>query len=122
MQTSIDGIERSGAALERPVERTLRAEVRREVSRLLDERQLLAPGPGDEDRIRALIRDHVAAYQRRAATTNSPLLSDPQGVERRIFDALLRLGILQPLMDASAIEEIVCNAARSAPNPKCACC
>jgi pilus assembly protein CpaF len=106
---SIDAADRSSTALDRPVERTLRAEVRREVSRLLDERQLLAPGPGDEDRIRALIRDHVAAYQRRAATTNAPLLSDPQGIERRIFDALLRLGILQPLMDASSVEEIICN-------------
>jgi pilus assembly protein CpaF len=37
------------------------------------------------------------------------MLSDPQGVERRIFDALLRLGIRQPLMDASAVEEIICN-------------
>lgn len=109
MQVITDGVERSSAALDRPIERQLRAEVRREVSRLLDERQLLAPGPDDEDRIRALIRDHVAGYQRRAATTNSPLLSDPQGIERRIFDALLRLGILQPLMDASGVEEIICN-------------
>ena len=99
----------TGSALDRPAERGLRAEVRREVSRLLDERQLLAPGPGDEERIQAIIRDHVAAYQRRAATTNAPLLSDPSGTERRIFDALLRLGILQPLMDAPAVEEIICN-------------
>jgi len=106
---SVELADRATVALDRPIERTLRAEVRREVSRLLDERQLLAPGPGDEERIRALIRDHVAAYQRRAATTNSPLLADPQGIERRIFDGLLRLGILQPLMDASSVEEIICN-------------
>ncbi len=109
MQVLAEVSDRSGAVIDRPVERQLRGEVRREVSRLLDERQLLAPGPGDEDRIRALIRDHVAAYQRRAATTNAPLLSDPAGIEQRIFDALLRLGILQPLMDAPAVEEIICN-------------
>src|SRR5919201_2715194 len=110
MPTLLDGVDQTvGSAVDRPAERALRAEVRREVSRLLDERQLLAPGPGDEDRIRVLIRDHVGAYQRRAATTNAPLLSDPQATERRIFDALLRLGILQPLMDAPAVEEIICN-------------
>jgi len=95
--------------VERAAERGLREEVRAAVSRLLDERQLLAPGPEDEERIRALIREHVAAYQRRAATTNAPLLTDPEGVERRLFDGLLRLGILQPFMDAPTVEEIICN-------------
>lgn len=97
------------AMVERAAERALREEVRAAVSRLLGERQLLAPGPEDEERIRALIREHVAAYQRRAATTNAPLLTDPEGVERRLFDGLLRLGILQPFMDAPTVEEIICN-------------
>ena len=97
------------AMVERAAERGLREEVRAAVSRLLGERQLLAPGPEDEERIRALIREHVAAYQRRAATTNAPLLTDPEGVERRLFDGLLRLGILQPFMDAPTVEEIICN-------------
>ena len=97
------------ATVERAAERALREEVRAAVSRLLGERQLLTPGPEDEERIRALIREHVAAYQRRAATTNAPLLTDPEGVERRLFDGLLRLGILQPFMDAPTVEEIICN-------------
>ena len=97
------------AHADRAGERALREEIRTEVSRLLGERQLLSPGPGDEERIRALIGERVAAYQRRAATTNAPLLVDPEGVERRLFDALLRLGILQPLMDAQGVEEIICN-------------
>jgi len=98
-----------GPGTGRTAERALREEVRSAVSRLLGERELLTPGPEDEERIRVLIHDHVAAYQRRAATTNAPLLVDPEGVERRLFDSLLRLGILQPFMDAPAIEEIICN-------------
>ena len=95
--------------IDRGPERGLRDEIRAAVSRLLDERQLLAPGRDDEERIRAIIQDHVDAYQRRAATTNSPLLLDPEGVKRRLFDGLLRLGILQPLIEAPALEEIICN-------------
>ena len=96
-------------ASDRTAERALRDEVRQAVSRLLGEQQLLVPGPADEERIRALIRDSVAAYQRRAAMTNAPLLIDAEGVERRLFDGLLRLGILQPLMDDPTVEEIICN-------------
>ncbi len=100
---------RVAASTDRAAERTLREEVRAAVSRLLGERQLLTPGPEDEERIRALIREQVAAYQRRAATTNAPLLADPEAVERRLFDGLLRLGILQPFMDSPVVEEIIVN-------------
>ena len=79
------------------------------MSRLLGEQQLLVPGSADEERIAALIRERVAAYQRRAAMTNAPLLIDPEAVEQRLFDGLLRLGILQPLMDDGTVEEIICN-------------
>lgn len=98
-----------GASEDRAAERALRQEIRAAVSRLLDERQLLTPGLEDEERIRGLIGEHVAAHQRRAATTNTPLLTDPEGVARRLFDGLLRLGILQPLIDAPGVEEIICN-------------
>ena len=94
---------------DRAIERALRDEIRAEVNRLLGERQLLVPGPEDEARIQTLIHEHVAAYQRRAATTNATLLSDPEGIERRIFDGLLRLGILQPFMDTPTVEEILVN-------------
>ncbi len=94
---------------DREAERSLREDVRAAVTRLLGERELLTPGPEDEDRIRALIHEHVLAYQRRAATTNAPLLTDAVRVEHRLFDELLRLGILQPFMDAPAVEEIICN-------------
>lgn len=97
------------SSADRAAERDLRAEVRSAVSRLLGERQLLIPDREDEERIRTLIREQVGAYQRRAATTNSPLLVDPQGVEQRLFDGLLRLGILQPLMEIPTVEEIICN-------------
>jgi pilus assembly protein CpaF len=102
-------VDHAVSRLDRDAERLLRDEVRAEVSQFLSERQLLIPGPDDEERIRAIIQQHVDAYQRRAATTNSALFTDPEGVQRRLFDGLLRLGILQPLMDTSAVEEIICN-------------
>src|SRR5437763_9620721 len=74
---------------ERAAERALRDEVRAALGQLLGEGHLLAPGPGDEARIRALIHERVAAHQRRMATTNGPQLGDPAGVERRLFDGLL---------------------------------
>ena len=94
---------------DRAAERVLRPEVRQEVSRLLDEQHLLRPRPEDEARIRVLIRERVAAFQRTAAVTNTPLVHDPGAMERRLFDGLLRLGPLQPLMDDPAIEEIIVN-------------
>lgn len=94
---------------DRAIERALRAEIHAEVSRLLGEQQLLVPGPANEARIRTLIHERVAAQQRRAAATNATLLSDPEGIERRIFDGLLRLGILQPFMDAPTVEEVLVN-------------
>lgn len=97
------------ASGDRAIERVLREEVRAAVDRLLGEQHLLTPGPDDEERIRVLIRDHVEAYQRRAVTTNAPLLADPEAIEKRLFDGLLRLGILQPLMDAPDVEEIIVN-------------
>src|SRR5262249_2993129 len=98
-----------GAPTERAAERSLREEVRAAVSWLLGERQLPAPAPDDEERIRALIRERIAAHQRRAAPTNAPLLADPEATERRLFDGLLRLGILQPYVEDAAVEEIICN-------------
>jgi pilus assembly protein CpaF len=104
---SAEGRPLSGS--DRAAERALRDEVRTAVGRLLGEQQVVVPGPEDEERVRALIQERVAAYQRRAAATNRPLLLDPAGVEQRLFDGLLRLGILQPFIDAPAVEEIICN-------------
>lgn len=110
MTLSPNGNPRTNAAtMDRSAERGLREEIREEVARLLGERQLLEPRAEDEVRIRTLIRDRVAAYQRRAAATNAPLLLEPEAVEQRLFDGLLRLGILQPLMDAPDVEEVICN-------------
>ncbi|MDE3075049.1 MAG: CpaF family protein [Chloroflexota bacterium] len=91
---------------DRSAEAELREEIRREVDRLLGERQLLRPGPEEEQRLRGLVKERVAAYQRRAAGTNAPLLLDAPGVERRICDALFGLGVLQILMDDPTVEEI----------------
>lgn len=94
---------------DRAAERALRTDVRQEVSRLLDEQHLFRPRPEDEARIRTLIRERVSYYQRNAAVTNTPLIHDQQGMERRLFDGLLRLGPLQPLMDDAGVEEIIVN-------------
>src|SRR5581483_7551253 len=94
---------------DRAAERELREEVRAELDKLLGQRHLLAPGPEDERHVRTLIHERVEAFQRRAVGTNTPRLIDQDGVEQRIFDGLLRLGILQPLMDDPGVEEIICN-------------
>jgi pilus assembly protein CpaF len=94
---------------DRQAERSIASEIRAEVSRLLGEREMLTPGPEDEARIRSLIREHVERYQRKVATLGETLISDPQALERRLFDGLLRLGLLQPLMDDPEIEEIIVN-------------
>ena len=100
---------RVGASADRAAERALREEMHEAVTRLLGERQLLTPEREDEERIRALIKEHVADYQRREATTNGWVLADPEAVERRLFNGLLRLGILEPLIQDPNIEEILIN-------------
>jgi pilus assembly protein CpaF len=69
----------------------------------------LGPSGDEEARVRAIIEDEVAAFERRAVTTNAPLLVDPDGLKRRLFDAVFGLGILQPLMDDPHVEEIIVN-------------
>jgi pilus assembly protein CpaF len=98
------------SAADRLAERALREEVREELKRLLGEGQLREPGPEDEDRVRRIIGERVAEYQRRAAVTNGTLIADPAGLEQRLFDGLLRMGILQPYMDDPSIEELLINA------------
>ena len=100
----------SPPASDRLAERALREEVREELKRLLGEGDLLAPGPEDEERIRVLIGQRVADYQRRAAVTNGTLIRDPAGLEQRLFDGLLRMGILEPYMRDPACEELFINA------------
>lgn len=97
---------------DRAAERALREQVREEVGRMLDERQLMTPRPEDEQRIHAIIRERIARFQRDAANTNAPVLHDPEGVARRLFDGLLRMGPLQPLMESPDVEEVIVNAPR----------
>jgi len=61
---------------DRAAERLIRERVVEAVSRSLGDGRLLAPGGQDEERVRAIIDDEVAAYDRRAVTTNGPLLID----------------------------------------------
>jgi pilus assembly protein CpaF len=94
---------------DRAAERLIRERVAETVSRSLGDGRLLAPGPQEEERVRAIIDEEVAAHERRAVTTNSPLLLDADGIRRRLFDAVFGLGILQPLMADPRVEEIIVN-------------
>ncbi|HYW88362.1 MAG TPA: ATPase, T2SS/T4P/T4SS family [Chloroflexota bacterium] len=60
--------------------------------------------------IRAMIHDEVVGYQRRAATLNEPLLSDPTETEQRLVDELLGLGPIESLMRDPDVESIFINA------------
>jgi pilus assembly protein CpaF len=97
------------SASDRAAERVIRERVVETVSRSLGDGRLLAPGGQDEERVRAIIDDEVVAYDRRAVTTNGPLLVDAEAVRRRLFDSVFGLGILQPLMDDPRVEEIIVN-------------
>ncbi len=94
---------------DRAAERLIRERVADAVSRSIGDGRLLAPGGQEEERVRAIIDDEVAAYERRAVTTNAPLLLDADAVRRGLFDSVFGLGILQPLMDDPRVEEIIVN-------------
>jgi pilus assembly protein CpaF len=96
-------------ASDRAAERLIREQVVDEVGRSLGDGPLLAPGIHDDARVRAVIDDQVAAYERRAVTTNGPLLVDAEAVKRRLYDSVFGMGILQPLMDDPRVEEIIVN-------------
>jgi pilus assembly protein CpaF len=94
---------------DRAAERFIRERVAEAVSHSLGDGRLLAPGGQEEERVRAIIEEEVAAHERRAVTTNGPLLLDADAVRRRLFDAIFGLSILQPLMDDPRVEEIIVN-------------
>jgi pilus assembly protein CpaF len=96
-------------ASDRAAERVIRERVAEAVSRMLGDGRLFATGGQEEARVRAIIDDEVAAYERRAVTTNAPLLIDAEAVRRRLFDSVFGLGILQPLMADPRVEEIIVN-------------
>ncbi|HEY1298213.1 MAG TPA: ATPase, T2SS/T4P/T4SS family [Chloroflexota bacterium] len=94
---------------DRAAERLIRERVAEAVSRSLGDGRLLTPGSQEEERVRGIIDEEVASHERRAVTTNSPLLLDADAVRRRLFDSVFGLGILQPLMADPRVEEIIVN-------------
>jgi pilus assembly protein CpaF len=60
-------------------------------------------------RIRAMVDDEVEHYQRRAATTNQPLLRDPAATAQRIRDELLGMSVLEPLFRRPDVQTIFIN-------------
>jgi pilus assembly protein CpaF len=100
---------RLALSADRAAERVIRERVAEAVTRALGEGHFVAPRGEDQARVRAIIDDEVAAYERRAVTTNAPLLVDPDGVRRRLFDGVFGVGLLQPLMDDPTVEEVIVN-------------
>ncbi|GAC1317980.1 MAG: CpaF family protein [Chloroflexota bacterium] len=94
---------------DRAAERVIRERVADAVSRVLGDGQWTSLDRADEQRVRAIIDAEIAAYERRAVTTNNPLLVDPAAVKQRLFDAVFGLGLLQPLMEDPRVEEIIVN-------------
>jgi pilus assembly protein CpaF len=94
---------------DRAAERQIREHVADAVSRSIGDGRLLSPDAQEHGRVRAIIEDEVASYERRAVTTNGPLLLEPEAIKRRLFDSVFGLGLLQPLMDDPRVEEIIAN-------------
>ena len=80
-------------------EQAIRSEVQEEFRRAIDADALFTPGPADVEHARRLIGERIAAAQRQAATLGEPPIADPDSLARRLFDDLLGLGPLQPLLD-----------------------
>ena len=59
--------------------------------------------------IRAMIDDECQHYQRRAATTNLPLLPDPADTVDRLRGELLGMSVLEPLMRRPDVQTIFVN-------------
>ena len=109
MVVALDRMLRPLNPSDRAAERVIRERVAEAVSRALGDGRLLSPGGQEEERVRTIIEEEVAAHERRAVTTNSPLLLDADAVRQRLFDAVFGLGILQPLMADPRVEEIIVN-------------
>lgn len=96
-------------ASDRTAERVIRERIADAVTHWLGDEEWTALDRADEQRVRSIIDAEIAAYERRAVTTNNPLLLDPAAVKRRLFDSVFGLGLLQPLMDDARVEEIIVN-------------
>ncbi len=90
-------------------EQAIRSEVQEEFRRAIDADALFTPGPADVEHARRLIGERIAAAQRQAATLGEPPIADADSLARRLFDDLLGLGPLQPLLDDPSVEEIIIN-------------
>jgi pilus assembly protein CpaF len=90
-------------------ERVIRREVREELRRVIDIEALTQPGPAELEQVKRIIADRIEAANRQAATAGEQPLADAGVLAQRIFDDILGLGPLQPLLDDPAVEEIIVN-------------
>ena len=98
------------------LEVSVRLQVTEEIRQSLPEEAILTTSAEDEERIRSLIRSRIAEHSRRELLTGrSPLGEvEEEALARRVFDHLLRLGPFQEYLDASGIEEVMCNGSSAA--------
>ena len=94
----------------RAAEKLLLARCQETVVALLGDRPTVE-GAAQAAELRAAIAGHVAEYGRWAAQAAGGAWQpeDPEATIGRLYDDLLGLSILQPLMDDPAVEEIICN-------------
>jgi len=97
---------------DRAAARAIAEEVREALGSLLEGRDLLRPSDEDAARVRAVVAEHVAAYQRRTAAENRPQLLDPARVDQAVVADLIQMGFIQPYIDHPNAEEITVNGPR----------
>jgi pilus assembly protein CpaF len=91
-------------------EASLRERARTELRRRLAARSAVVPSPDDEARVWGLIKDLIAADNREAMLSGSPLLDDRgDRLTRRIYDDVLRYGPISRYLDDASTEEVMIN-------------
>jgi len=86
----------------------LRSEALELIRTKLKDAQLLRPTAADETIVRRILEEVVEQYRRRSTLQGETGLSWPDDViVQNLFDHLLRLGPLQPLMDDPSVEEVL---------------
>ncbi|HEY8951215.1 MAG TPA: ATPase, T2SS/T4P/T4SS family [Candidatus Dormibacteraeota bacterium] len=86
-------------------ERVVRRRVREALGELWDEVPT-ADAVARDQQVRQTVHRELVAYNREAVTTNEPMLSDPDQLERQLLGEMFGLGRLQALMEDKTVDNI----------------
>src|ERR1700694_6159495 len=86
-------------------ERGVRRRVREALGELWDEVPT-ADAVARDQQVRQTVHRELVAYNREAVTTNEPMLSDPDQLERQLLGEMFGLGRLQALMEDKTVDNI----------------